>query len=153
MAPRYFCGFSEHGRQKPLTAGKDRQFMPVYFNLGRFQRLILPAGDAGSNPAAGAMPMRQKKQKELMLMEAYQGYHIVRCYEAGVFFAQIKAYDKENKILTLHNTKLTENSTTIHRGNNQISCYFKQCKQIGRRKGLFQNTNIHRQETNRSSNA
>ena len=51
------------------------------------------------------------------------------------------------------NTKLTENSTTIHRGNNQISCYFKQCKQIGRRKGLFQNTNIHRQETNRSSNA
>ena len=38
-------------------------------------------------------------------MEAYQGYHIIRCYEAGVFFAQIKAHDKENKIVTLQNAR------------------------------------------------
>ena len=38
-------------------------------------------------------------------MEAYQGYHIIRCYEAGVFFAQIKSYDKENKIITLQNAR------------------------------------------------
>lgn len=38
-------------------------------------------------------------------MEAYQGYHIIRCYEAGVFFAQIKAHDKANRIITLQNAR------------------------------------------------
>ena len=38
-------------------------------------------------------------------MEAYQGYYIIRCYEAGVFFAQIKAHDKEHRIITLRNAR------------------------------------------------
>ncbi len=38
-------------------------------------------------------------------MEAYQGFYIIRCYEAGVFFAQIKERDPEHKEVTLQRAR------------------------------------------------
>lgn len=38
-------------------------------------------------------------------MEAYEGYYIVRSYEAGVFFTQIGEHDKANKLIELKNCR------------------------------------------------
>jgi len=38
-------------------------------------------------------------------MEPYDGYFIIRCYGAGVFFARIKEHDKQNKVITLQNAR------------------------------------------------
>ena len=38
-------------------------------------------------------------------MDAYNGFHIIRCYSAGVFFARIKEHDKQNKTITLLNAR------------------------------------------------
>ena len=38
-------------------------------------------------------------------MEAYEGYYIVRSYEAGVFFTQLGEHDKANKLIELKNCR------------------------------------------------
>lgn len=38
-------------------------------------------------------------------MEAYEGFYIIRCYAAGVFFAKIKARDPAAKEITLTNVR------------------------------------------------
>ena len=38
-------------------------------------------------------------------MEAYNGFYIIRCYGAGVFFAKVKEHDKANKTITLENAR------------------------------------------------
>lgn len=38
-------------------------------------------------------------------MEPYEGFFIIRCYSAGVFFARIKEHDRANKVIELTNVR------------------------------------------------
>lgn len=55
--------------------------------------------------------------------------HPKQIYSFGTLFGK---YLSVGEIKGELKAKLTRDSTTIHRRNNQISCYFKQCKRIGR---------------------
>ena len=56
--------------------------------------------------------------------------HLKQIYSFGTLFSK---YLCVGEIKGELKTKLTRDSTTIHRRNNQIICYFKQCKRIGGR--------------------